>query len=144
MTRSIPAPPTWVSRSTPGGQRAGSHGGFRSRTRAGSADAPGRLFPLSRFAAAVARHCFGKPAPGYDLRPRLPRICAPTLVVVSRYCLVCPPAAFPIIAAGIPQAELREIAEAGHLPFSEESAILWEVVRGFLGRIGPGSDNTPR
>jgi proline iminopeptidase len=98
-------------------------------------DVPGRLLPLSGFASDVAGHFFGELAPKYDLRQDLSRITAPALVVAGAYDWVCPPSASRGIAAGIPGAELVEIAEAGHFPFSEEPAIFQDAVRGFLARL---------
>jgi pimeloyl-[acyl-carrier protein] methyl ester esterase len=52
-----------------------------------------------------------------DLRERLPRIAAPTLVVSGQYDRVTPPWAGRALAAALPRGEYREIARAGHAPF---------------------------
>jgi proline iminopeptidase len=102
----------------------------------GHLDVPGRLFPLSSFTAEVAQHFFRVLAPGYDLRPRLPRIGVPTLVAAGRYDWVCPPAASRVLTAGIPDAELVEFSESGHFPFTEEPTAFQATVASFLTQLG--------
>ena len=52
-----------------------------------------------------------------DLRPRLPQVSTPTLVIGGQYDRVTPPWAGRALAAALPRAEYREIARAGHAPF---------------------------
>jgi proline iminopeptidase len=56
------------------------------------------------------------PEPPTDLRPVLGRITSPTLVIVGQHDFICGPTFNRPIAAGIPDAEYREIAGVGHLP----------------------------
>lgn len=95
-------------------------------------DVPGRLLPLSGFRPDVAGHFFTRLAAAYDVRPRLPEIAAPTLVVTGRYDWVCPPAASRLMAAAMPHARLVEITEAGHFPFAEEPEAFQDAIRAFL------------
>lgn len=95
-------------------------------------EVPGRLLSLSGFAADVARHFFRVLAPGYDVRQHLAAISMPTLVIVGQYDWLCPPAASRALAAGIPGAELVEIAGAGHFVFSEEPPVFQRIIRDFL------------
>ena len=99
------------------------------------ADVPGPLFALSGFAAEVAQHFFTVLAPRYDLRPRLPEITVPALVVTGPYDWVCPPVAGRTIAAGLADADYVQIPGAGHFPFAEEPAAFHGAVRAFLARV---------
>lgn len=84
-------------------------------------------------AAAVAAHYFGHLAGRYDLRPRLPEIRVPTLVIAGESDWVCPPAAAHTLAGGIPGAELL-VLPAGHVPFAEQPDRFLGAVRRFLAR----------
>lgn len=97
-------------------------------------DVPAPLMSLSGFAPEVARHFFTRLAPDFDLRSRLCAVAVPSLVLVGRYDWVCPTAASRVLAAGIPDAKLIEVADAGHFVFSEEPRAFQEAVRGFLPR----------
>jgi proline iminopeptidase len=99
-------------------------------------DVPGQIMPLSEMNAAISEYFFNKLAPGYDLRPRLGEISAPTLVIVGHYDWVCSPAASRAIAHGIPGAEFLELANAGHFGFSEEPEMFITAVRRYLHRVG--------
>jgi proline iminopeptidase len=98
-------------------------------------DVPGWLLPLSRFSPEIAAHFFRTQAPAYDLRPRLPEIAVPALVVVGRWDWVCPPAASRALAAGLPAAHLAELPDAGHFGFSEEPEAFRAAVRPFLAAV---------
>lgn len=58
--------------------------------------------------------------PDIDIGPWLPRITAPTLVVYGDGDRVVPPEQGPLIAAGVPGAELLRFPGAGHLPHWED------------------------
>jgi len=88
--------------------------------------------PLSPLSGDVAAHFFRELAPHYDVRPGLPEIAVPTLVVVGTHDWVCPPVAARLLADGIPRARLARIAGAGHFPFSEEPEAFQEAVTSFL------------
>ena len=100
---------------------------------------PGLLLPLSGFVPEIAQFFFGELADGYDLRPRLAHILPPTLVVAGHYDWVCPPAASRALAAGIPDARLVLVPDAGHFPFSEEPAIFHDIVATYLHQLLAGS-----
>jgi proline iminopeptidase len=99
-------------------------------------DVPGQILRLSGFSADIAGYFFGVLAPAYDLRPRLPEITVPTLVIVGQYDWVCPPVASRTLASEIPHADLVEIAEAGHFGFSGEPQAFQDAVRAFLAPQG--------
>jgi proline iminopeptidase len=96
-------------------------------------DVPERLMALSTFNPDVATEFFSRLAPLYDLRPRLPEIVVPTLVILGRHDWVCSPAAGRAIADGIPGAGLVELPDAGHFGFSETAEPFLQAVRAHLG-----------
>jgi proline iminopeptidase len=100
----------------------------------GHEDVPAKLMALSSFNADVATNFFGRLAARYDVRPQLPGIAVPTLVIVGRHDWVCPPAAGRAIAEGIPGARLVELPDAGHFGFSETPAPFLRAVREHLAR----------
>ena len=67
-----------------------------------------------------------------DLRPLLPRIDVPTLIVAGELDIICGPAQARPIAAQIRAATLRLIRECGHWPATETPAELREIVAGWL------------
>lgn len=72
--------------------------------------------------------------PDVDISAWLPRIGAPTLVVYGDGDRVVPPAQGPLIAAGVPGAELLCIAGAGHLPHWEDYARFSAVLDTWMRR----------
>jgi proline iminopeptidase len=94
---------------------------------------PERLMALSTFNPDVATEFFSRLAPLYDLRPRLPEIAVPTLVILGRQDWVCSPASGRAIADGIPGARLVELPDAGHFGFSETPERFVGAVRAHLG-----------
>jgi proline iminopeptidase len=97
-------------------------------------DLPNRLMRLSGVALDIAAYFFGTLAAAYDVRPSLPEIAVPTLVISGGYDWVCPPVASRVLAAEIPDAQLVEVAEAGHFVFSEEPEAFQQAVWAFLAR----------
>jgi proline iminopeptidase len=83
----------------------------------------------------VAHHFFNVLAPYYDVRPELPDITVPTLIMVGQYDWVSPPRASRVIARGIPGSRLVEFTNSGHLPFCEEPEKFETEVRSFLASI---------
>ncbi len=98
-------------------------------------DVPGRLLTLSGYVSDVAQHFFRVLAAEYDLRPRLEEITSPALVVVGGCDWICPPAASRVLAEGLPDAQLIELPESGHFPFSEEPGIFYDAVHRFVERL---------
>ena len=79
-----------------------------------------------------------------DHRDDLPSIDAPTLVIYGEHDGVTPPSLSKQLAAGIPGAELVEIADAGHLANQERPDEFNSAVADFLGRRSPlGQGGTP-
>ncbi|MGU3664676.1 3-oxoadipate enol-lactonase [Methylobacterium sp. A49B] len=71
-----------------------------------------------------------------DLRPALPAITAPTLVMAGRDDPSTPPAMAEEICAGITQAELVVLPRAAHLLAVERAAAAGSYLCAFLGRNG--------
>ncbi len=67
-----------------------------------------------------------------DLRPVLPRIQAPTLVIVGANDPATPLAYGKVIAAGIPGAELALVDDAAHLAVIEQPAALTDLILAHL------------
>lgn len=67
-----------------------------------------------------------------DLRPALPRIANPALVVVGTLDAATPPDLARDLAAGLHRATLVEIPDCGHCPPLEKPAAFLDAVRGFL------------
>ena len=80
--------------------------------------------PLNRAFGDVLRH--------FDLRPELPRITAPTLVVAGRHDWICPPEFSEEIARLIPRAELRIFEESSHSIRSDEPQAFIDAIKGFV------------
>ena len=104
---------------------------------------PNQLMALSSMNTDVAAHFFAEIAPGYDLRPRLGDIAAPTLVIVGRHDWVCPPAGGRAMASAIPAAQLVELPNAGHFGFSETPQPFLAAVRGHLADIETSRPSAP-
>jgi proline iminopeptidase len=68
----------------------------------------------------------------YDLRPKLSRISAPTLVVVGRHDWITPPPFAEELALAIPDARLEVFERSGHYPFVEEPRRFARLVGEFL------------
>lgn len=74
-----------------------------------------------------------------DLRPLLPQITAPTLVVAGEHDFICGPIhAEPIIAA-VPNAELVVLPDVGHGPSLEEPQAYQKAVLDWVARTPVGS-----
>jgi 3-oxoadipate enol-lactonase len=73
-----------------------------------------------------------------DLRALVPRIRAPSLVIVGTADEATPPADAHALQALLPDAELAELPGAGHLANLEQPARFEQLVREFLSRPDPG------
>ncbi|HET6632941.1 MAG TPA: alpha/beta hydrolase [Rhodanobacteraceae bacterium] len=71
-----------------------------------------------------------------DLLAELPRISAPTLIVVGSDDLICSPTQAGILHRGIPHSKLLLIEDAGHFPFIEQPEAFFAGVRAFLPSVG--------
>lgn len=94
----------------------------RARAIAGSQNGPA----LARALEALATRA--------DRVPDLPRIAVPALVVAGDQDAVIPLASATALAEGLPDAELRLVAGAGHLPPLERPAEFLALLRDFLAR----------
>lgn len=68
----------------------------------------------------------------FDLRPELPRITAPTLVIGGRHDWICPPEFSEEIARLIPRAELRIFEQSSHSVRADEPQALIDAIAGFV------------
>jgi proline iminopeptidase len=68
----------------------------------------------------------------FDLRPELPRITAPTLVLAGRHDWICPPEFSAEIARLIPRADLRVFEHSSHSIRSDEPEAMVDAILGFL------------
>ncbi len=80
-----------------------------------------------------------------DLVADLPRIVAPTLVLVGELDSVSPVEASEEIAAGLPPGvgRLEVIPDAGHFAWLDEPEAFWEVVIGFTRDLRPSPSGGP-
>ena len=67
-----------------------------------------------------------------DLRPLLPDITLPTLVIAGQYDRITPPAASHALADSLPDARYVEIRRAAHAPFLSHLPELSALIRDFL------------
>ena len=73
----------------------------------------------------------------FDLRPELPRITAPALVITGEQDFICGPVCAHEIAASVPGAELSLLGDCGHFVFVEQPEQFAAVVGDFLGLAPP-------
>ena len=74
---------------------------------------------------------------GWSVMDRLNEIKVPTLVLAGRYDFLFPTEHQVALAAGIPNARLEVIENAGHNPHMEQQAAVLRLVRDFLADIDP-------
>lgn len=67
-----------------------------------------------------------------DLRPLLPRVTAPTLVIAGQYDRVTPPGAARALGQALPHGRYVEIRRAGHAPFLSHGAEVAALLGHFL------------
>lgn len=82
-------------------------------------------------------YAFSVNLPGYDLKPLLPQITAPTLVTVGRTDWITPVACSETIVDLIPDARLAVFEKSGHSPQIEEAEAWTATVRAFLHEVYP-------
>ena len=68
----------------------------------------------------------------FDLRPELPRITAPTLVLAGRHDWICPVEFSEEIARLIPGADLRVFERSSHSIRSDEPEAMMDAILGFV------------
>lgn len=72
----------------------------------------------------------------FDLRPELPHITAPTLVLAGRHDWICPPAFSQEIADLIPRSRLRIFEHSSHSIRVDEPEAMLDEIRRFVGAEG--------
>jgi proline iminopeptidase len=72
----------------------------------------------------------------YDLRPRLPEIAVPTLVICGAADWICPPSQSRLIAEAVPKAELFMVEGANHSVHVEARDAVLARIRRFLSQHG--------
>ena len=75
---------------------------------------------------------------GWSVMDRLSEIKVPTLVMAGRYDFLFPTEHQVALAAGIPNARLEIIENAGHNPHMEQPAAVQRLIRDFLAEANPG------
>ncbi|MEB3292337.1 MAG: alpha/beta fold hydrolase [Synechococcales bacterium] len=108
----------------------------RSRTHPDQANAPNTSpSGLDRTILSVdaINQAFGGFLRRFDLRPELPQIQAPTLVMAAEYDWICPPDFSVEIANLIPQAQLRIFENSGHLIRVDQPEALLSAIVEFVG-----------
>jgi pimeloyl-ACP methyl ester carboxylesterase len=78
-----------------------------------------------------------------DLRPVLPRVACPTLVVVAGLDRTAPPARGRALAAAIPGAQLVEVADSGHAMVVEQPGRFTDICLEFLAALPAAASFTP-
>lgn len=82
----------------------------------------------------IATYMMGTLSREYDLRPYLPTIIAPALVLQGRYDWVTPMSGALEMAEKIPNAQLHVFENSGHMVFMEEPAELVKVIKEWITR----------
>jgi proline iminopeptidase len=90
------------------------------------------LFSNSMVNMDIATYMMGTLSKEYDLRPYLPTIAVPTLVLQGRYDWVTPMAGAVEMAEKIPKAQLHVFEHSGHMVFMEEPEELVAVLRQWI------------
>jgi len=80
----------------------------------------------------IANYTFEHFIPRYDVRPQLPNVQVPTLVVSARYDWITPVSQGEEIARLMPNAELIVYEKSGHMPFIEEQSDFIDALLGFI------------
>jgi proline iminopeptidase len=68
----------------------------------------------------------------FDLRPILPNISAPTLILTGQYDWICPPSQSEPLRQLLPNARQIIFEDSGHIPLKEEHNRFIELVRAFI------------
>jgi len=96
---------------------------------------PAQIMALSTLNTEIAGHFFTTLAADYDVSSSLSTITTPALVITGAHDWVCPPAAGRFLAAGLPDATLVELPDAGHFSFSETPDPFLRAIRDHIHRI---------
>lgn len=82
-------------------------------------------------------YAFSVNLPGYDLKPHLPAVTAPTLVTVGRTDWITPVSCSETIVSLVPDSRLAVFERSGHSPQIEEAEAWTRTVRDFLHEVCP-------
>lgn len=93
-----------------------------------------------RLKTLIFRHethnfAFAHNLPAYDLKPQLPSLACPTLIVVGRHDWIVPVACSETIHRLIPNSRLAIFENSGHSPQLEEPEQFQALVRSFLAEV---------
>jgi len=96
----------------------------------------------ARVEAGIYRHeahnwCFQQNAPIYDVKPQLPSVTCPTLIMVGRADWVTQVSSSEKIASLIPNSKLVIFEKSGHSPQFEEAELFQKTMRDFLAEVLP-------
>jgi proline iminopeptidase len=80
----------------------------------------------------VANHMMANEIPKYDVRPLLPDVRIPTLVLAGAKDWVTPLSQSTLIDELLPESTLVVFDESGHMPHIEENEAFLAAVRSFL------------
>ena len=100
-------------------------------------DAVERKVEATPYRYEAHNYAFSVNLPGYDLKPLLPQITAPTLVTVGRTDWITPVSCSETIVELIPDARLAIFEESGHSPQIEQAEEWTATVRAFLHEVYP-------
>jgi proline iminopeptidase len=100
-------------------------------------DAVERKVEATPYRYEAHNYAFSVNLPGYDLKPLLPQITAPTLVTVGRTDWITPVSCSETIVDLIPDARLAVFEKSGHSPQIEEAEEWTATVRAFLHEVYP-------
>jgi proline iminopeptidase len=95
----------------------------------------------TRYNVEAVNRAFGGFLRTFDLRPELPRITAPTLILAGRHDWICPPEFSEEIHRLIPGSELRIFEESSHSIRADETQAFLDAVKGFVVYKGPLSQS---
>ncbi|WP_040951797.1 alpha/beta fold hydrolase [Gorillibacterium massiliense] len=80
----------------------------------------------------VANYTFKHFIPNYDVRPKLPEVQVPTLIVAARHDWITPVSQAEEMHRLLPHSQLTVFEYSGHMPFIEEHAAFIQTVVDFL------------
>lgn len=90
------------------------------------------LFSTEKMNVDIASYMMGTLSREYDMRPYLPEIRVPTLVLQGRYDWVTPMSGALEMAEKLPNATLHVFEHSGHMVFMEEPGELADVIKGWI------------
>ncbi len=103
-------------------------------------DAVDRKVEATPYRYEAHNYAFAHNLPGWDIKPDLPKITAPTLITVGRTDWITPVSCSETINGLIPDSTLVIFEKSGHSPQIEEAELWTSQVRTFLHRVAPLTD----